>query len=49
VKGAPPGDILRALRKRLASDRDAEHAEALRQVSKIARFRLAQMFEEELP
>ncbi len=40
VKGSTKHDILRALELRLPSDRDAEFAEALRQVYKIAAFRL---------
>jgi 2-oxo-4-hydroxy-4-carboxy-5-ureidoimidazoline decarboxylase len=40
VKGSTTRDILNALERRLTSMRDAEHREALRQVSCIARFRL---------
>ena len=40
VKGSTKHDILRALGRRLASDRETEYAEALRQVYKIAAFRL---------
>ena len=40
VKGATKQDILNALETRLAATRDAELGEALRQVSRIARFRL---------
>ncbi len=40
VKGSSKHDILRALEARLASSAEQELAEALRQVSRIARFRL---------
>ncbi len=40
VKGATKHDVLNALERRLTSTRDAEHEEALRQVYRIARFRL---------
>jgi 2-oxo-4-hydroxy-4-carboxy-5-ureidoimidazoline decarboxylase len=40
VKGSTTTDILEALERRLTSMRDAEHREALRQVYRIARFRL---------
>ena len=40
VKGATKQDILDALNRRLASSRDDEITEALRQVYRIARFRL---------
>lgn len=40
VKGSTKQDILNALETRLSAPRDAELAEALRQVSRIARFRL---------
>lgn len=40
VKGSTKHDILNALERRLPSTRDIEHQEALRQVSRIARFRL---------
>jgi OHCU decarboxylase len=40
VKGSTTRDILNALERRLSSARDAEHQEALRQVFRIARFRL---------
>ena len=40
VKGSTKHDILKALEARLASSRDDELAEALRQVFRIARFRL---------
>jgi OHCU decarboxylase len=43
VKGSTKYDILRALELRLPSDRDAEFAEALRQVYKIAAFRLQEI------
>jgi len=40
VKGSTKHDILNALERRLPSTRDIEHQEALRQVFRIARFRL---------
>jgi 2-oxo-4-hydroxy-4-carboxy-5-ureidoimidazoline decarboxylase len=40
VKGGTKQDILNALETRLAATRDAETSEALRQVYRIARFRL---------
>jgi OHCU decarboxylase len=40
VKGSSKSDILAALERRLASSREGELAEALRQVFRIARFRL---------
>jgi 2-oxo-4-hydroxy-4-carboxy-5-ureidoimidazoline decarboxylase len=40
VKGATRHDVLAALERRLPSTRDEEFGEALRQVSRIARFRL---------
>lgn len=40
VKGSATQEILDALERRLPSTRDAEHKEALRQVYRIARFRL---------
>jgi len=40
VKGSTKHDIIRALGQRLASDRETESAEALRQVYQIAAFRL---------
>ena len=43
VKGSTPRDILNALERRLPSTRDAEHQEALRQVNRIARFRLEEI------
>ena len=43
VKGSTKHDILNALERRLTSMRDAEHQEALRQVYRIARFRLEEM------
>ena len=42
VKGSTSHDILNALERRLSSLRDVEYAEALRQVYRIARFRLEQ-------
>jgi 2-oxo-4-hydroxy-4-carboxy-5-ureidoimidazoline decarboxylase len=43
VKGSTTQDILAALERRLASTRDAERREALRQVYRIARFRLEEV------
>ena len=43
VKGRTAQDILNALERRLTSARDTEHHEALRQVCRIARFRLEGM------
>lgn len=43
VKGSTKHDILNALERRLPSTRDAERQEALRQVYRIARFRLEEM------
>lgn len=43
VKGRTALDILDALERRLTSARDIEHDEALRQVYRIARFRLEDM------
>jgi len=40
VKGSTKQDVLNALERRLTSTRDAERHEALRQVYRIARFRL---------
>ncbi len=40
VKGSTKQEILNAIERRLTSVRDAEHQEALRQVYRIARFRL---------
>lgn len=40
VKGSTKHDVLSALERRLPSRRELEHQEALRQVSRIARFRL---------
>ena len=40
VKGSTPGQILDALERRLGRDPDEEFDEALRQVGRIARFRL---------
>lgn len=44
VKGSTTDDILGALERRLPSTRDAERQEALRQVYRIARFRLEECF-----
>ena len=43
VKGSTKHDILKALEDRLPSSRDQELAEALRQVARIARFRLEEL------
>jgi len=43
VKGSTTQDILAALERRLTSTRDTEHEEALRQVYRIARFRLEEL------
>lgn len=43
VKGSTTLDILNALERRLTSTREAEHREALRQVYRIARFRLEEL------
>jgi 2-oxo-4-hydroxy-4-carboxy-5-ureidoimidazoline decarboxylase len=43
VKGSTRQDIFRALEHRFPSDREAEFAEALRQVYKIAAFRLKEI------
>ncbi|MCM3880805.1 MAG: 2-oxo-4-hydroxy-4-carboxy-5-ureidoimidazoline decarboxylase [Vicinamibacterales bacterium] len=43
VKGGTKHDILKSLEGRLSSSRDEELAEALRQVSRIARFRLQEL------
>jgi OHCU decarboxylase len=43
VKGGTKHDILKALEGRLSSSREEELAEALRQVSRIARFRLQEL------
>ncbi len=43
VKGSTPAQILDALEQRLPRDVEDEFAEALRQVSRIARFRLESM------
>jgi 2-oxo-4-hydroxy-4-carboxy-5-ureidoimidazoline decarboxylase len=43
VKGSTKLDIVSALERRLTSTRDIEHQEALRQVFRIARFRLEEM------
>ena len=44
VRGATKDDILNALEKRLLATREAELEEALRQVYRIARFRLEDLF-----
>ena len=46
VKGLTRQDILDAFAARLANDPEAEFAEALRQIHRIAAFRLAELFEE---
>jgi 2-oxo-4-hydroxy-4-carboxy-5-ureidoimidazoline decarboxylase len=43
VKGSTTSDVLNALERRLTSTRDAEMQEALRQVYRIARFRLEEV------
>lgn len=43
VKGSTKHDILSALERRLPLERDAEQREALRQVSRIAQFRLEEL------
>jgi len=43
VRGSTKHDILNALERRLPSTRDIEHQEALRQVYRIARFRLEEL------
>lgn len=43
VKGAAPGDVLEALERRLTSTRESERREALRQVYRIALFRLEEV------
>jgi 2-oxo-4-hydroxy-4-carboxy-5-ureidoimidazoline decarboxylase len=43
VKGSTKHDILRALEARLQASREQELAEALRQVARIARFRLEEL------
>jgi OHCU decarboxylase len=43
VKGSTKQDVLNALERRLTSARDAEHKEALKQVYRIARFRLEEL------
>jgi OHCU decarboxylase len=48
VKGSTKQDILNALEKRLLAARDAELGEALRQVYRIARFRLDEMLRSRL-
>lgn len=46
VKGLSRRDILDAFAARLANDPDREFAEALRQIHRIAAFRLADLFED---
>ncbi|MDP1631719.1 MAG: 2-oxo-4-hydroxy-4-carboxy-5-ureidoimidazoline decarboxylase [Caulobacter sp.] len=46
VKGLGRVDILAAFEARLANDPDAEFAEAIRQIHRIAAFRLADLFED---
>jgi OHCU decarboxylase len=43
VKGSTKDDVLSALERRLTASRDVEQREALRQVYRIARFRLEEM------
>jgi OHCU decarboxylase len=45
VKGQDRGDILRDFARRVEQDRPTEFAEALRQVARIARFRLETLIE----
>jgi 2-oxo-4-hydroxy-4-carboxy-5-ureidoimidazoline decarboxylase len=45
VKGMGRAEILAAFEARLANDPQAEFAEAIRQIHRIARFRLAEIFE----
>lgn len=47
VKGSTKYDILRALERRLPADYQDEYAEALRQVGRIAQFRLNDLVSEE--
>jgi 2-oxo-4-hydroxy-4-carboxy-5-ureidoimidazoline decarboxylase len=47
VKGSTKHDILRALEKRLEASPEQEYEEALRQVHRIARFRLLETIQEE--
>jgi 2-oxo-4-hydroxy-4-carboxy-5-ureidoimidazoline decarboxylase len=47
VKGRTKHEILEAIERRLKSTQDAEHHEALRQVYRIARFRLEDMLGQE--
>jgi 2-oxo-4-hydroxy-4-carboxy-5-ureidoimidazoline decarboxylase len=47
VKGITKHDILRALEERLAASPEEEFAEAVRQVHRIARFRLLETVQEE--
>ena len=46
VKGMTRADILAAFEKRLANEPEAEFAEALRQIHRIARFRLDDLFKD---
>jgi 2-oxo-4-hydroxy-4-carboxy-5-ureidoimidazoline decarboxylase len=46
VKGSTKHDVLRALEKRLEASPEQEHEEALRQVHRIARFRLLETIRE---
>jgi 2-oxo-4-hydroxy-4-carboxy-5-ureidoimidazoline decarboxylase len=46
VKGSTKHDILQALEKRLEASPEQEYEEALRQVQRIARFRLLEMIQE---
>jgi 2-oxo-4-hydroxy-4-carboxy-5-ureidoimidazoline decarboxylase len=49
VKGSTKHDILRALQLRLGASPQEEFDEALRQVQRIARFRLLEIIQEEMP
>lgn len=46
VKGMSRADILAAFEQRLANDPDTEFAEAIRQIHRIARFRLDDLFKD---
>ena len=47
VKGSTKHDILRALEERLGASPEEEYEEALRNVNRIAKFRLLEMFQPE--
>ncbi len=48
VKGHTPPSVIAAFERRLAHDTDREHAVALREIGRIARFRLAELVDEPL-